>query len=371
MTHRTHPLIHQLKALKVKKIAIFWGLVTFLILAIAGFNQSLANSITSKQSPVLLGLYTQGYAGEQNIIDQQLRQLDTWAGKKHTLVGIFMDIQDENPAYNIGNRLEILWQNGYTALINLKSIGLASEIAQGNLDQSIQKVAQAVANWTNKGDGRMMFIAPLPEMNIAGETYSLDAQNFKQAYMRLQQIFTEASVSPASVRWVFAPNGFSFTREHDFENYYPGDQRVDVVGFSAYNWGYCQHPLNQRKLWDKPEDTYDSYINRMKKIAPLKPIFITQTASSSYSKPMTADALAKEAWLYAAYQHLALASSVQAIIYFNIAKECDWHLNTQIDTQIKSQNSNMTKSYKTVVADDAFAYVSPQSIGQIFSRSQN
>ncbi|WP_421021837.1 hypothetical protein, partial [Klebsiella pneumoniae] len=77
------------------------------------------------------------------------------------------------------------------------------------------------------------------EMNIPGETYSQDPQSFKLAYQRIQQIFQQAGVAPNSVRWVFAPNGWSQNQEHRFENYYPGNAQVDVVAFSAYNWGYC------------------------------------------------------------------------------------------------------------------------------------
>ncbi len=319
-------------------------------------NNSNNDQAIATKPPILLGLYTKGYAGEQQIIDRELRQVEEAAGKKHAIVGIFMDIQDENPDYNIGHRLELLRENGYTAFINLKATYTAAEIARGDLDKDIRRVAKAVADWTGKGEGRMMFIAPLQEMNITGETYSLDPPNFKLSYQRIQAIFKESGVASNSVLWVFSPNGFSRNRNEAFENYYPQDAQVDIVGFSSYNWGYCPNRLNQRNIWDKPELSYAPYIIRMQKLAPNKPIFVTQIASSSYVTPNNTDQAAKDKWLYDTYKYLAESQTVQAIIYFNIQKECDWALNFQ--------NNNVTRSYKESVADPKFGYIEPRNMPQ-------
>ncbi len=319
---------------------------------------ALPASKTVIKPPILLGLYTSGYAGEQSVINRELLQVEEWAGKKHAIAGIFMDIQDENPDYNIGHRFELLRDNGYTAFINLKSTYNAAAIARGDLDNDLRRVAKAVADWTKKGDGRMMFIAPLQEMNISGEAYSLDPVNFKLSYKRFQQIFAEFDVPSKSVLWVFAPNGFSRVRNHDFENYYPSDAQVDIVGFSGYNWGYCPSSLNQRKLWDTPELAYEPYIQRMQKLAPNKPIFITQIASSSYSSLKNPNNIAKDNWLYDTYKYFATSQSVQAIIYFNIQKECDWALNPQIQ--------NIGRSYRESISEQTYGYIEPQNMPQFF-----
>lgn len=321
-------------------------------------NLSFAQTSATSKPPVLLGLYTSGYAGDRGVIDRELRQIDAGVGKHHSLVGIFMDIQDENPTYNIGNRLELLRQNGYSAFINLKSSRTAAEIARGDLDSDLRKVAKAFADWSRRGEGRMAFIAPLQEMNIPGERYSLDANNYKLSYKRIQQIFSEAGVAANAVRWVFAPNGFTLNREHDFENYYPSDAQVDVVAFSAYNWGYCNSPINQRKRWDTPAEVYKPFIDRMVKMAPGKPIFIAQTASSSNNTSTGMSSAAKDQWLRDAYNYLAAAPGVQGILYFNIQKECDWPLN--------SQNNSTSDGYKAAVANPGFGYVAPADSAQMF-----
>ncbi|PIG93828.1 hypothetical protein CSQ79_09420 [Gloeocapsopsis sp. IPPAS B-1203] len=345
-----------------------WRLVILLILlGIFGIKHlpSVAKSYQSPSSPqatqknshpVLLGLYTPNYLGSQRTIDRELRQLDDWAGKRHSLAGFFMDIEDSNPAYNITNRLELLRSNGYTAFINLDSTRSAAQIARGDVDKLLRKLAQAYAVWTKQGSGRMAFIAPFQEMNIPGETYSKDPQNFKLAYQRLQKIFAEAGVAPHTVRWVFAPNGWSENAQHRFENYYPGSERVDIVAFSAYNWGHC-HNASWKK-WSEPQEVFESYIQRMRVMAPGKPIFIAQTGSTSHTQS-GAKSSAKDQWLRNSYTQL-VAMGVRGIIYFNIDKECDWAF-------YNDRNRNSV-GYRDAIANSAFSYVAPADLARMESR---
>ncbi|MBW4512704.1 MAG: hypothetical protein KME64_40365 [Scytonematopsis contorta HA4267-MV1] len=314
-------------------------------------NQPAVANNHSFKPPTLLGLYAENYLGDQRVIDKELRQIDNWVGKKHSLAAFFMDIEDSNPNYNIGVRLERLRANGYTAFINLDTTRTMSQVANGNVDASLRKFAQAYAQWSEQAEGRLAFIAPMQEMNIGGnETYGKDPQNFKRAYKRIQQIFIEAGVSPQSIRWVFAPNGWS-EANHKFEKYYPGDERVDVVAFSGYNWGYCN--AADWKEWSSPSKVYQPYIKRMQKMAPGKPIFIAQTASSSYTKNGINN-IAKNKWLQDTYNYLASVPEVRGILYFNMNKECDWALY--------NQNGSKSSGYQGAVANPAFRYVSPDEL---------
>jgi hypothetical protein len=330
-----------------RRLMLLMLILLFCLLA----SNNLTANVKGSNTPVLLGLYAPDYLGTQSVIDSELRQIDDWAGKRHSIAGFFIDIEDSNPAYNIPVPLEHLRENGYTAFINLKSTRQAVEIARGDIDISVRKVAKAYAEWINKGEGRMAFIAPLQEMNIPVETYSKDRKNFKLSYRRIQKIFKEAGVSPKAVRWVFAPNGWSENNEHRFENYYPGSERVDVVAFSGYNWGYCDN--STWKHWNSPQETFEPYIKRMKAIAKGKPIFIAQTGTTSNTKK-GADRTAKDQWFRDSYTHLAQLG-VKAIIYFNLNKECDWALYS---------NRGKSAGYKDAVANPAFGYVSPADLAK-------
>ena len=57
---------------------------------------------------------------------------------------------------------------------------------------------------------RMVFLAPLPEANITnGNSYGGDANGFKSAFWRIQDIFSQEfakqKVPYDSIRWVFRP----------------------------------------------------------------------------------------------------------------------------------------------------------------------
>jgi hypothetical protein len=317
-----------------------------------------ATSRTTAASPpmVLLGLYTRGYLGDDRVVKQEIQAIDSWAGKQVSLAGMFFDIEDSNPAYNIPVPLELLRKKGYTAFINLASRRSMAEIARGEVDGNFKQLAKAFATWSNKNGDRMAFIAPFPEMNGSWESYREDPANFKLAYQRIQRIFAEQGVSKNAVRWVFAPNGWS-KPEHRFENYYPGDANTDIVAFSAYNWGFCSANASagQWRAWDGPDKIYAPYVQRMKTMAPNKPIFIAQTATSSLSKNGT-NPVAKDQWMQESYRYLANAG-VRAVLYFNLDKECDWALYRG--------NGQNSAGYAAIVANPDFVYVAPSDLARM------
>ncbi len=318
-------------------------------------SMNLAQKGETTTTPILLGIYTRNYVGKQDVIDRELNKINDWTGKRHALAGIFMNIEDSHPEYNIPMILESLRRNGYTGFINLQSQRTAKEIAQGNFDAAVQRFARAYEKWSSQGEGRMAFIAPFPEMNIPGEKYHSDATNFQLIYDRIQNIFRDAGVDKNAVRWVFAPNGWTGNSTNTFTSYYPGDDKVDVVAFSAYNWGYCRNA--SWKNWQIAEEVFAPYIQQMQAIAPNKPIFIAQTATTSTKQNGQEDD-AKDEWLRDAYNYLG-NHGVSAVIYFNIDKECDWAFYS-------SSNQRYSPGYKDGVQNSAFGYLEPAEIAQKF-----
>jgi hypothetical protein len=305
------------------------------------------------KSPVLLGVYTQSYLGDAAVIDKEINGISKWAGKRLSLAGLFFDLEDENPAYNIPRQLEALHQNGLTAFLNLSTRQKVVQIANGQMDEKIKRIAKAYASWAKQGSDRTAFIAPFPEMNGSWEIYGEDPANFKIAYQRIQQLFEAAGVPKSSVRWVFAPNGWSPTAKHQFENYYPGASAVDVVAFSGYNWGYCKN--SSWRQWDSPESVYGKYLQRLRTMAPGKPIVISQTATTS-TTAQGDNPQQKDQWLRDSYRYLAEAPGVQGILYFNLQKECDWPIYTA--------NGPKSQGFKDAVTHEGFRYVAPGSLKQ-------
>lgn len=327
----------------------------------------LAASSYRSGSPLLLGTYSPAYLGEQKNIDTYLKSLDSWSGKGLSIAGTFLDLHDPNPDYNVYYPMERLWANGYTAFVNLMTDGSAAQVAQGAEDGNIQKIAAAFANWMalaqEKKEQRFVFIAPLPEANITrGNTYGGDPASFIKAYKRIQDIFAsefaKAKIPFSSINWVFAPNGVDEPGRPTFESYYPGQDRVDTVAFSSYNWGYCVNWEYDR--WQLGPELYLPFVQRMNALAPGKPVFIAQTASTSeYPYPNNYSYAKKSQWFIDVYGYLSGLDSVRAILYFNMDGECDW--------AFYKAGSLQYEGYRVAVSSSAYEYWTPNEVSAGFS----
>jgi hypothetical protein len=272
---------------------------------------------------VLLGVYTQGSLFSQSTYDNEVGLLDSWSGKPNSIVGTFISFEYPGADYNVPVQLDLIWQNGYTPFINFTSEKTAAQLAQGNGDAGIIATARAFATYARNGS-RMAFVAPLQEMNGDWVPYAHDPANFILAFKRIQTIFANQGVPDESVRWVFAPNGWS-EPGYEFEKFYPGDPYVDIVAISAYNFGFSTS--SQWSRWETPQDVFGPYLPRLRAMAPSKPIFIAQTGTTAQNPSRgTYDHNKKNEWLRDAYIYLSNYVGVKGIIYFNLknSQNIDW-----------------------------------------------
>lgn len=317
-------------------------------------------AIQTSPQPVLLGTYSEEWIGSQRVMDSEYHALDAWAGKRLSLAGLFVDIFLD-PVGNFETPLETAWDNGYTPFVNLTvayNSGITSKmIANGYADAKLHALAKVYANMVNYNH-RMAFFAPLQEMNGDWVPYGTHPADYIQAYQRFQQIFADEGVPRESIKWVFAPNGASSAGDPRFESYYPGDAIVDVVGFSSYQFGYC--PSAGNKVWDTLDNLFGQYLRRMTAMAPTKPIFIAQTATTAMTKHGK-DVNAKNQWLVDMYNYLANYPSVRGIMYFNsMNADCDWSFYQQGGAQYIG--------YYWGVANPVYGYVSPFALkNMVFS----
>jgi hypothetical protein len=305
----------------------------------------------SNEQPVLLGTYSQEWIGSQRVIYDEYQTLDSWAGERMSIAGLFVDMFSD-PIDNIEMPLETIWDNGYTPFVNLTvqyNSGItAKQIANGYADATLRDIARSYAAMVLYNH-RMAFFAPLQEMNGDWVPYGMDPPNFILAYRRIQQIFAEESVPSESIQWVFAPNGWNAPVSPPFEEYYPGDAFVDILGFSSYNFGYCS--ASSRPAWQMPDVVFDEFIHRMIAMAPSKPIFIVQTGTTAYTK-QGKSITAKNQWLADAYNYLAAHPSVRAVLYYNRwDSDCDW--------SFYQLGGEQYTGYQQGVANPAYGYVSP------------
>ncbi len=308
-----------------------------------------------KPKPLLLGIYPSGWMGDQIVMDNQLNDLSDWSGVKLTFAGTFTDINEPNYDAAINQQLEKVFINGYTPFINILPKIKASDYAAGKADVYIRLWANAYKKVV-QGMNRVSYIALMPEMNGNWVPYGYEPEAYKASLIRTQRIFQEEGVPDNSVQWVFAPNGWS-TSDHKFEYYYPGDEIIDAIGFSAYNYGYCAYP-GYTPNWNTLESITSDYIDRILLMAPEKPIFIAQVATTAKTSTGISD-LAKNNWFIEGYSFLANSINVRGIIYFNIDDNiCDMAMWRTWSTSLKKSFIG----YKEVINNNNFEYASPNEI---------
>ena len=286
-----------------------------------------SQSAGSRSLPILLGSYAS--ADLQTAIGE-ITSMDNWLTSNGssgvTFAGDFMSIT-LNPFWNVPHELDMAWNNGFVPFVNIMASEswegayydadcvTAASVAAGNCDDKIALWAGYFKDWA--GTDKFAYLAPFPEMNGPWISYHSDGDTYQEAFKRFVTVFENAGVPDAAVEWVFAPNG-----HHDpaypyraFENYYPGDQYVDIVAFSAYNYGGCPDPAYN---WDTFELAMEPHLVRMQAMAPSKPIFISQTGVLDNPPFDINDPTQnKSDWVKDTFSKLADYPGVRAILYFN------------------------------------------------------
>ncbi|MGH8928792.1 MAG: glycoside hydrolase family 26 protein, partial [Acidimicrobiia bacterium] len=264
---------------------------------------------THGRDVLLAGLYSDQWHSASDF-----EGLGAATGERVSLMGTFHHLWESEHG-STGNTefiLEQAWSAQATPVANVEIMEPARDIAAGIWDAAIAQWALRVKGWLDKGDGRSLLIAPLQEMNGNWVPYGMDPENFKIAYRRFVEISKGLGLNDTMVRWVFAPNAWSVW-PYRTADYYPGDDVVDFVGISVYNFGGAVG------RWTGVLDSGLGAVNEIRSFAPYKPYLITQVGSSTVGGD-------RDAWLRELFQIAASDPNVVGLIYFNFNKETDWKI---------------------------------------------
>ena len=112
---------------------------------------------------------------------------------------------------------------------------------------------------------------------------------------------------------------------------YPGDEYVDWVGISGYNWG----DTRTWSQWQSFLRIFDQSYEKLEALT-LKPIMIAEVASAVSGGD-------KAAWIRQAYfkQIPSGFPRIRAIVWFHANKENDWRVNS---------SDRSLRAYREVVA---------------------
>jgi len=200
-----------------------------------------------------------------------------------------------------------------------------AKIVAGDHDAYIRRFARAADTY-----GKTVIIRFAHEMDGTWFPWGIGRftnkeSNFKAAWKHIHKIFKEAGATNAKFAWT--PIVCCDIKPVDI---YPGDNFVDYIGFSGFNWGAPK--------WRTMKQVVDSKFAALKGFAKTKPILIAEIASSP-------DGGNEASWVTQGYDYLYKTyPRLKLVIYFNVdskalAKQEDWRLMRRVATNGVVTNS--------------------------------
>lgn len=137
--------------------------------------------------------------------------------------------------------------------------------------------------------------------------------SYVQAWKHVRDLVVAQGAT--NVKWVWSPN-VPYPGSTDLASLYPGADSVDVVALDGYNWGSAP---GQR--WTEPAALFGPGIDRLRAIAPGKPLIVGEVASSE-------DGGSKSAWNRDLVSYLQAQPDVLGFVWFDFRKEEDWRIDS-------------------------------------------
>jgi hypothetical protein len=265
------------------------------------------------------------YSPEWNAADD-LDAFAAAAGKRPTFGGTFHHVGENDGVgttgfSNTAHQLEEVWLARATPFANvIVENASAAAIAGGAYDAAISTWVDHVEAWLDQGAGRSLIVAPLQEANGSWTSYGCDPVNFRTAYTKFVDEFRGRGIDETKVRFAFAPNGWTSPGCGSIGEYYPGDASVDILAFSAYNFGTCIGGGSYESV-----PVAMRWVDDLASLNPTKPIIVAQTAS-----PRPACGGDQSQWIRDLHSYLAAQPRVVGFLWFNfnLSYETDWRVWT-------------------------------------------
>ena len=209
----------------------------------------------------------------------------------------------------------------------------ADSIIEGRYDSYLQGFAHQSRQF-----GKPYLIRFAHEMNLARYHWGGSAQEFgpesaqryRAMFRHVVEVFRAQRAN--NVHWVFCPNADSVPVQpwNQIASYYPGNDVVDIVGLDGYNWGTTQ--TRAANGWDSEWRSFESIfaapLRELKQFASGKPAAVFETSSASEGGN-------KEEWVMAALDS-ARSLGLTALVWFELDKEVDWRLETNVSAEVRS-----------------------------------
>ncbi len=224
----------------------------------------------------------------------------------------------------------------HTVLLTLiTDAGIVRDVTAGVHDRYLQQFASDV-----RAFGRPVYLRYGHEMNGSWMSYSAGAPGgptaleFIASWQHLVGVFRRAGATNA--RFVWCPNELDVPDRdgNRLENYWPGAEWVDILGFDAYNWSYRQ-PRRGTGSWRTFSQVVDSPYQRVTALTGDHPVWLCEFGTTEAVIPPDPAGVTKGAWFQDMFATTAFPR-LQALVYFSADDTAvtgrDWRLDSSTDS---------------------------------------
>ena len=201
-----------------------------------------------------------------------------------------------------------------------------------------------ILNWAHdlKQLSAPIFFRPMHEMNgnwypWCGTANGNKASDYIETWRYMRSIFCKSQND--KLIWVWSPYIHSVPDEPDNDicHYFPGIQEVDWLGLDGYNWGNSR----EWSRWQRFEEIFENGYDQLTQLAPDKPFMIAEVGCAEEGGD-------KSQWIEEAFEALRNRfARINAMVWFNIKKECDWRIESSHDSlySFKKSWSNLKGTF--------------------------
>ena len=191
-----------------------------------------------------------------------------------------------------------------------------ANILAGNFDSYIGSWVSAARSY-----GKPIYLRFAHEMNGSWYPWGVGVNGntpaqYVSVWRKIVTMFRNGGAT--NVRFVWSPNVVD--TDKPLTGLYPGDSYVDMTAMDGYNWGTAK--ASSWGGWRSFNQIFGSTYNKILAIAPSKPIFVAEMASTEYGGD-------KAAWIRATYAAIPTSfPKLSGVIWFDQNKETDWRVNS-------------------------------------------
>lgn len=277
----------------------------------------------TKETPFYLGISLEG----DHILKKQLVSIEDEIGFKPSFINLFLQFPENPSSKNFPlDALEEIWSFGSVPIITLEPFILIHSKKQIITIDMLPKYDQYLSylSYVIKNFNRPIIIRLAHEMNISKYHWGVNkldersATIYKDLYRYIVLFFKQEKVN--NILWAFCPNADSVPNLawNNIENYYPGDDVVDILGLDGYDFG--SELIDGWQSYPRSfEQIFSSSLKILKKLNSRLPIFIFETATNDENR---------KKWILDSLSY-AKREKIDALIWFQIDKEQKWKLTSK------------------------------------------